>query len=73
MEPTIFLIYINNLSSLILPQGKISWSEVFAAAENGFNIVNDWLQNNLLTLNTEKLNLLLPRYVKLADVVRDIN
>ena len=59
MGPILFSIYINNLYSLVLPQGKIisyvddtaliftadTWSAVFAAAQNGFDIVNEWLQN----------------------------
>lgn len=33
--------------------------EVYEYAQNGFNIVSNWLRNNLLTLNTDKTNYIL--------------
>lgn len=68
LGPTLFLIYINDLCNLNLEQGKIiSYADdtalIFTApnsrllleyAQKGFNIVNNWLRNNLLTLNADK-------------------
>lgn len=66
--PTLFLGYINELCNLTLKNGKIitfaddtalifhgkSWNDVFANAQNGFNKVNAWLNQNLLSLNADK-------------------
>lgn len=68
LGPTLFLIYINELGVLTLPKGKVitfaddtallftadTWSEVFMCAQSGFNIVTNWLRDNVLTLNAEK-------------------
>ena len=68
LGPTLFLIYINNLCSLHLHNGTVftfaddtallfasdSWVEVFQDAQNGFNIVFEWLRANVLTLNVDK-------------------
>lgn len=70
LGPTLFLIYINELGVLTLPKGKVitfaddtallftadTWSEVFVYAQSGFNIVSNWLRDNVLTLNAEKTN-----------------
>lgn len=70
MGPTLFLIYINDLCNLKIDHGKIiayaddtvllfsaeSIEEVYAYAQQGFNIVNSWLQHHLLTLNSDKTN-----------------
>lgn len=73
LGPTLFLIYINELSSLSLANGVImsyaddtalvfsgkSIDEVYELAQNGFNIVSNWLHNNLLTLNSDKTKYIL--------------
>ncbi|CAB3261717.1 unnamed protein product [Arctia plantaginis] len=66
--PTLFLIYINDLGLLTLPNGKVitfaddtallfnadTWSDAYKHAQSGFNVVSDWLRNNILTLNATK-------------------
>ncbi|KAJ8727284.1 hypothetical protein PYW07_001403 [Mythimna separata] len=73
LGPTLFLIYINELCSLSLQNGVImsyaddtallfsgrSRVEVYEYAQNGFNIVSNWLQKNLLSLNADKTNYIL--------------
>ncbi|KAJ8732469.1 hypothetical protein PYW07_015068 [Mythimna separata] len=73
LGPTLFLIYINELCSLSLQNGVImsyaddtailfsgkSLVEVYEYAQNGFNIVSNWLQKNLLSLNADKTNYIL--------------
>lgn len=68
LGPTLFLVYINNLCNLQLNNGKIisfaddtalffsgkTWDDVFTNAQIGFNRVQSWLKNNVLTLNTDK-------------------
>lgn len=68
LGPTLFLIYINDLCSLNIKQGKIisyaddtaliftakTNSELYEYAQIGLNTVSNWLQSNLLTLNTDK-------------------
>jgi hypothetical protein len=68
--PTIFLIYINDLCNMTIPNAKIlsyaddtavvfageSWGSVKTIAECGLARVALWLQQNLLTLNTAKTN-----------------
>lgn len=68
LAPTLFLIYINDLGMLSLPNGKIitfaddtvllfsasSWKEVYTIAQSGFDNVCEWLRNNILTLNKDK-------------------
>lgn len=68
LGPTLFLIYINDLCGLKIPCGRIitfaddtalifsskGWEEVFSRAQCGFNIVNKWLRDNMLTLNATK-------------------
>lgn len=66
--PTLFLCYINELCQMKLRNCKIisyaddttltfyhdTWEGVFDCAQEGFNIVRNWLAANYLTLNTEK-------------------
>lgn len=80
LGPTLFLIYINNLSALVFPQGKLisfaddtalifvenTWSKVFAAAQNGFDMANEWLRSNTLTINTEKTKYILHSIRKIS-------
>lgn len=71
LGPTLFLIYLNDLSSLGLDGDVInyaddtailfhdtSWSGVFQKAQAALGLVASWLNNNLLTLNTAKTNLI---------------
>lgn len=73
LGPTLFLIYINDLCSQSIHNGIImsyaddtailfsakSKEEVYEHAQKGFNIVTNWLQNNLLTLNPDKTKYIL--------------
>ena len=68
LGPSLFLIYINNLCKLKLKNCKIftfaddtalvfqgkSWEEARISAENGLREVAQWMDNNILTLNTSK-------------------
>lgn len=68
LGPTLFLIYINDLLSLNSFQCKIisyaddtalifsakTWQETFSIAQKGFDDVNKWLRDNVLTLNADK-------------------
>lgn len=68
LGPTLFLVYIDDLSRLKLPGCKIvsyaddtavcfssrSWRDTFNLAQYGFDIINRWLNVNTLTLNTDK-------------------
>lgn len=68
LGPTLFLMYINELGTISLPKGKIitfaddtvllfnadTWHEVYVNAQTGFDVVMNWLHNNVLTLNVEK-------------------
>lgn len=80
LGPTLFLIYINDLCSLVLRNGLIlsyaddtallfsaeSQSETYEYAQNGFNVVSNWLHQNLLTLNIDKT-----KYISFS--IRNIN
>lgn len=68
LGPTLFLVYINDLLCLKSFHGKIisyaddtalifvakTWEETFTLAQSGFNTVNKWLHDNVLTLNIDK-------------------
>lgn len=68
LGPTLFLVYINNLCKIDLTNGKVitfaddtallfyadTWEEVYKHAQNGFNQVSKWLNDNILTLNVDK-------------------
>uniref|UniRef100_A0A2A4JYZ1 Reverse transcriptase domain-containing protein n=1 Tax=Heliothis virescens TaxID=7102 RepID=A0A2A4JYZ1_HELVI len=70
LGPTLFLIYINDLCNLKLDHATIisyaddtallfsadSEKDVYRLAQHGFNVVNNWLSNNSLTLNADKTN-----------------
>lgn len=67
LGPTLFLVYINDLCSLNIPNCKIisfaddmalvfsgdSWTNTFYHAQAGFDLVSHWLRVNVLTLNVE--------------------
>lgn len=68
LGPTLFLIYINNLCDIKLHNASIftfaddtavvfrgeSWEEVFDTAEKGMQVIMNWLNSNLLTINLTK-------------------
>lgn len=68
LGPTLFLLYINDLCNLRMQNAKIisyaddtvilftgdTWEDVRAISEKGMTQVAGWLNNNLLTLNTDK-------------------
>lgn len=68
LGPTLFLVFINDLCNLIIPNAKIisfaddtaitffanSWSELQTIAQIGFNSTLNWLFSHSLTLNTAK-------------------
>lgn len=69
LGPTLFLVYINDLTSLKLSHGKIlsfaddtalvftadsKKEEAFNAAQSGFDSVGEWLEDNVLILNVDK-------------------
>jgi hypothetical protein len=68
LGPTLFLVYINELCQLALPNCKIvtyaddtaiivhgrSWDEVHGHAEHALRTVGAWLSNNMLCLNINK-------------------
>lgn len=70
LGPTLFLIYVNELCDLSIPNCKIityaddtvllvhgrSWIEVQNQSENALRVVGDWLTSCLLTLNLSKTN-----------------
>lgn len=70
LGPTLFLIYINDLCNMLISNANIisyaddtavifkgtSWKSVMDTAEQGLHLMNRWLRNNLLTLNTSKTN-----------------
>lgn len=70
LGPTLFLIYINDLTNLKLLNGRVfsyaddtallfhddNWNDVFKKAEIGLTKVIKWLKLHLLSLNTSKTN-----------------
>lgn len=70
LGPTLFLMYINDLTSIQLSNGKVlsyaddtallfhgkTWQETYQLAETGLQNVIQWLNLNTLTLNTLKTN-----------------
>lgn len=70
LGPTLFLLYINDLCNMTIEDGHIfsyaddtaivfsghSWTDVKNKAEKGLVMVNEWLKNNLLSLNIAKTN-----------------
>lgn len=68
LGPTLFLLYINDLCNIDIPDGKVitfaddtviliqqsTWAQVKSSAEQGFRRVTEWLDCNLLTLNLDK-------------------
>lgn len=68
LGPTLFLIYINDLCNIVIPNSKVvtfaddtailfwdsTWENVQSTAEFGIRKVMNWLNNNVLTLNLEK-------------------
>lgn len=72
LGPTLFLVYVNQLCNLLLQNGKITafaddtaitfagdtWHEAFDSAQKGLDEVVNWLNENQLTLNTEKTKII---------------
>jgi hypothetical protein len=68
LGPTLFLIFINDLCNLHVPNGRIvtfaddtalifhgnTWKQAYGYAQKGFNLVCSWLVDNSLILNVEK-------------------
>lgn len=68
LGPTLFLVYINELCNLKLKNGQVysyaddtaivftgsSWKNVHREAELELSLITNWLEQNLLTLNTAK-------------------
>lgn len=68
LGPTLFLIYLNDLCNLSIKNGEIiafaddtvllfhgkTWEQTNKYANDGFQIVTKWLENNLLTLSVPK-------------------
>lgn len=70
LGPTLFLLYINDLCKMKIPNAKVlsyaddtavifcgrTWHDVRLSAETGMSLVANWLNANVLTLNTSKTN-----------------
>lgn len=68
LGPTLFIIYLNDLLCLKDFPGKIisyaddtaliftadTWDDVYEQGQCGFSLVQNWLKQNILTLNTDK-------------------
>lgn len=82
LGPTLFLIYINDLCALSLPNCKIityaddtallvngrSWQEVCARSEDTLRVVMKWLRANLLTLNVSKTKFIPFAFNKISEL-----
>lgn len=72
LGPTLFLIYVNDLCNLVLPNCQIytyaddtalifhskTWEHLKTTAEESISLVSNWLRANLLTLNVKKTKFL---------------
>lgn len=68
LGPTLFLIYVNDMCNIKLQEGKLiafaddtaliftgaDWKSAYQTAQTGFNRINTWLENNVLSLNIDK-------------------
>lgn len=87
LGPTLFLVYLNDLCNMHINNAKIfsyaddtavvfsgnSWQDVKDKAETGMAQVANWLNNNLLSLNTSKTNYICFSISKSSQPKEDLN
>lgn len=88
LGPTLFLVYINELSSLVIPNCKIisyaddtalifnanSFPEVYRRAQSGLDTVLSWLRANQLSINVDKTQYMPMSKIRIPSVaLRDLH